>query len=67
MARVLTKQQVLEALDRFPDEVDLDRLETTLFLLQRVEEVEAKIAAGDPGIPHEAAMRRVRQAISEAR
>ena len=54
----MQKEKVIEVLDSFADDVDLDALIEKLYLLRKIEIAEREIAAGQ-GIPHEEVKQRL--------
>ena len=54
----MQKEKVLAVLDEYTDEVDVDALSEKLYLLQKIDDAEKEIAAGN-GIPHEVVRRRL--------
>jgi hypothetical protein len=57
---VVTKDEILEAVRRLPDDATLDDALDVLFMLKSIERGEAQIAAGK-GIPQDEVRRRMAQ------
>jgi hypothetical protein len=54
----MQREKVLAVLRELPEEVDVDALTERLYLLQKIDEAEKEVAAGQ-GIPHEEVRRRL--------
>lgn len=52
------KQAIQQVLDELPDEVDVDQLLDRIILLEKIEEAERRIAAGE-GVGHDEAKQRL--------
>lgn len=52
------KQAIQQVLDELPDEVDVDQLLDRIILLEKIEEAERRIAAGE-GVSHDEAKLRL--------
>ena len=59
----MQKEKVLTVLDDCPDDVDVDALSEKLYLLQKIDDAEKEIAAGN-GIPHEEVRRRLAKRLT---
>jgi len=57
---MITKDEILEAIRRLPDDATLDDALDVLFLFKSIERGEAQIAAGK-GIPHDQVRQRMAQ------
>jgi hypothetical protein len=57
---LVTKDEILEAIRRLPDDATLDDALDVLFLFKSIERGEAQIAAGK-GIPHDEVRRHMAQ------
>ncbi len=56
----MQKQKVQQVVAQMPEDVDIDALVEKLYLLEKIEEGERQIAAGQ-GIPHEEVEQRLDQ------
>lgn len=56
----MEKTRIRQVVDELPDEVDVDALMERLYLLQKIDNAEKQIAAGQ-GIPHQEAKKRLEQ------
>jgi hypothetical protein len=54
----MQKQAIQQVLDELPDEVDVDQLLDRIILLEKIEEAERRIAAGE-GVSHDEAKQRL--------
>jgi hypothetical protein len=54
----MQKQAIQHVLDELPDEVDVDLLLDRIVLLEKIEDAERRLAAGE-GVGHEEAKRRL--------
>lgn len=53
----MQKQAIQQVLDALPDEVDVDQLLDRIILLEKIEEAERRLAAGE-GVGHDEAKQR---------
>ena len=53
----MQKQAIQQVLDELPDDVDVDQLLDRIILLEKIEEAEQRLAAGE-GVSHEEAQQR---------
>ena len=53
----MQKEKVLAVIGECPDELDVDALAEKLYLLQKLEDAESELSAGQ-GIPHDEVRRR---------
>ena len=53
----MSKEKILEVIDAFPAEVDLDALLDKLYVLQKIEIGEQQLDRGE-GVPHEEVVKR---------
>jgi hypothetical protein len=56
----MTKQEVIELADRFPEEIDPEQLMTELYLKAKLDRAEAAVARGEV-LSHEEVVERSRQ------
>jgi predicted transcriptional regulator len=56
----MQKEKVMQVVDVFPEEVDVDELMEKLYLLQKIEAAERELARGE-GIPDEEVEKRLDQ------
>ena len=53
----MQKQAIQQVLDELPDEVDVDQLLDRIIVLEKIDEAERRLAAGE-GVSHEQARQR---------
>jgi hypothetical protein len=56
----MTKQEVLDLVDRLPDQIDPEQLMTELYLKAKLDRAEAAVAKGEV-VSHEEVVQRSRQ------
>lgn len=61
----MQKHAIQQLLDELPDEVDVDQLVNRIILLEKIEEAERRIAAGE-GVSHDEAKRRLEAWLNPA-
>jgi hypothetical protein len=54
----MQKQTIQQVLDELPDDVDVDQLLDRIILLEKIDDAEKRLAAGE-GVEHEAAKQRL--------
>jgi len=54
----MQKQSIQQVLDELPDDVDVDLLLDRIILLEKIDDAEKRLAAGE-GVEHEEAKRRL--------